>query len=89
MLYKSRECRRAFRTQESLVNVHSLILDFGPDDHCYDQRLLDCFASYFGSFTCVAFSDDNRFVVVSECLVDDINHFIILLIYFRPAGKTI
>ena len=32
--------------------------------HMDDDRLVDCFASYFGSFTCVAFSDDSRFVLV-------------------------
>ncbi|KAL5532770.1 hypothetical protein ACEPAF_4544 [Sanghuangporus sanghuang] len=27
------------------------------------ESLVDCFASYFGSFTCVAFSDDSKFVI--------------------------
>ncbi|EJD02273.1 WD40 repeat-like protein [Fomitiporia mediterranea MF3/22] len=39
------------------------------DDGCLriidalQESLVDCFASYFGSFTCVAFSDDSRFVL--------------------------
>lgn len=32
-------------------------------------RLIDCFASYFGSFTCVTFSADSKLVLVSKRLV--------------------
>ncbi|KAJ8522375.1 hypothetical protein ONZ45_g1015 [Pleurotus djamor] len=35
------------------------------------EQLLDCYASYFGSLTCVAWSPDNRFILV-ECGQDDL-----------------
>ena len=30
---------------------------------CHD-RLVDCYASYFGALTCVAWSPDGRFILV-------------------------
>ena len=33
-------------------------------DKSNTSSLVDCFASYFGSFTCVAFSKDGKFVLV-------------------------
>jgi len=30
------------------------------------HRLVDCYASYFGALTCVAWSPDGRFILVSE-----------------------
>jgi hypothetical protein len=32
---------------------------------CQIIRLVDCYAAYFGSLTCVAWSPDGRFIIVS------------------------
>jgi hypothetical protein len=34
------------------------------------HRLVDCYGSYFGAFTCVAWSPDGRFILVSGFIID-------------------
>jgi len=45
-----------------------LMMVFAPfsDQHGLAIRLLDCYASYFGALTCMAWSPDGRFVLVSS-----------------------
>lgn len=31
-----------------------------------NARLVDCYASYFGAITCVAWSPDGRYIIVSK-----------------------
>lgn len=58
---------------------------------CYAfRRLVDCYAAYFGSLTCVAWSPDGRFIIVS-LIHPSILLLTVLTFPFdcRQAAKTI
>jgi catabolite repression protein CreC len=76
------------RVIDALAEQYALPCVFSPSVEYRITRLVDCYAAYFGSLACVAWSPDGRFIIVSPFQTS--GSFPRLIIYLvRRVARTI